>query len=144
MPAWVSEGIADYRKRIHSVDIQIQAIASIKRNTSQPSAKAMAQECQKLFARLNSNTYTIALDQQGQRLTSHKLAIRLQQWKVEAQAVAFLIGGSDGLTEDCKQSANEVWSLSDMTLPHSLARLVLVEQLYRACTIIQDHPYHRE
>ena len=144
MPSWIDEGIADYCKRIHIVEVQIQAVASIKRSASQTPAQAMAQECQRLLARLTPATHTIALDEQGRHVTSHALALKLKQWMSERQTVAFLIGGSDGLTENCKQVADELWSLSAMTLPHSLARLVLVEQLYRACTIIQDHPYHRE
>ena len=144
MPRWVDEGIADYCKRIHIVEIQIQAVASIKRSAPQTPVQAMAQECQKLLARLRPTTYTIALDERGPHITSHALAVKLKRWMDERQAVAFLIGGSDGLTEDCKQVADEIWSLSAMTLPHSLARLILVEQLYRACTIIQNHPYHRE
>ena len=143
MPSWVDDGIADYKKRMHDMRLEILEIPQTKRTTSHPPAKAMMQECEKLLAMTATDNYLIALDQSGLPLSSEQLATELNQWIQNRQSVAFMIGGSDGLDPRCKKASRAVWSLSNMTLPHALARLVLVEQLYRAWSILKDHPYHR-
>ena len=143
MPSWVDNGIADYRKRMRDIRIEILEIPQIKRTTSQPLAAAMKQECAKLLASMPTDAHLIALDQSGVPLSSEQLAAQLEQWMQDHQLVAFMIGGSDGLDNRCKKASQAIWSLSNMTLPHALARLMLVEQLYRAWTILKDHPYHR-
>ena len=142
MPTWVNEGIVDYKKRIQGIDLEILEIPQIKRSASLPVSKAMEQECTKLLAAIETDSYIIALDQLGQRINSRQLANNLNHWMQDHQSVTFLIGGSDGLSLHCKKSSHAVWSLSDMTLPHALARLLLVEQVYRAWTILKRHPYH--
>ena len=144
MPSWVGDAIADYKKRLCDLRLEILEIPQIKRTASQPASKAMRLECEKLLATVEKDTYIVALDQSGSRINSKQLATQLEQWMQNHQAVAFLIGGSDGLDSRCKKQSHAVWSLSDMTLPHALARLILVEQLYRAWTILKDHPYHRD
>lgn len=143
MPTWVNVGIADYMPRIHNVDIEILEVSQIKRSVAQPVAKAIAQEGEKLLSMTAADDYIVALDESGKQITSEQLAMHLNQWIQDHRSVAFMIGGSDGLDPRCKEASRAVWSLSAMTFPHGLARLILVEQLYRAWTIVIDHPYHR-
>ena len=143
MPSWVNDGIADYQKRMRDIRLEILEIPQVKRTASQPPTKAMEQECAKLLLVLPTDAHLVALDQSGSPLSSEQLAAQLKQWMQNHQSVAFMIGGSDGLDNRCKKASHAIWSLSNMTLPHALARLMLVEQLYRAWTIIKDHPYHR-
>ena len=143
MPAWVNNGIADYKKRIANLNLEIIEVPQIKRSVSQPVAKAIAQECAKLLPLIKGNDYIIALDQSGKRINSEQVAVQLNQCLQNHQTIVFLIGGSDGLDARCIEQSDVLWSLSTMTLPHALARLVLVEQLYRAWTILNNHPYHR-
>ena len=143
MPSWVNDGITDYQKRMRDIRLEIVEIPQVKRTASQPPAKAMAQECAKLLAVLPADAHLVVLDQLGSTLSSEQLAAQLEQWMQNHQPLAFMIGGSDGLDARCKKASHEIWSLSNMTLPHALARLILVEQLYRAWTILKDHPYHR-
>ena len=98
------------------------------------------QYCRNIIADIRA---IIALDERGKRKTSDELARNLDDWLNHVPSVAFLIGGPDGIAERCKHVAHETWTLSDFTLPHGLARVVLVEQLYRAWTILEGHPYHR-
>ena len=142
MPPWVNDGIADYKKRMHDIRIEIVEIPNIKHTASQP-ALAMAQECEKLLATAGADAYLVALDQLGSPMSSEQLAMQLNQWIQDRLAITFMIGSSDGLDARCKKASRAVWSLSSMTLPHALARLILVEQLYRAWTILKGHPYHR-
>lgn len=143
MPSWVNDGISDYKKRIPDIRIEIIETPQIKRTSSQPAAKAMTQECEKLLSLIETDTYIVALDRLGLKINSERLAAQLNQWIHDCRTVAFIIGGSDGLSPRCKKESHALWSLSDMTFPHTLARLILVEQLYRAWTILKDHPYHR-
>ena len=143
MPSWVNDGIADYRKRMRDIRLEILEIPQVKRTTSQPPTNAMQQECAKLLSATPTDAYLVALDQSGLPLSSEQLAAQLKQWMQNHQTAAFMIGGSDGLDNRCKKASRAMWSLSSMTLPHALARLMLVEQLYRAWTILKDHPYHR-
>lgn len=143
MPSWVDDGIADYQKRMHDIRLEIIETPQIKRTPSQSPAKAIMQECEKLLSLTGTNTYLISLDQSGMQPSSEQLATQLKQWIQDRQSITFMIGGSDGLDARCKEASHAIWSLSNMTLPHALARLVLVEQLYRAWTILKDHPYHR-
>ena len=143
MPPWVNDGIADYQKRMRDIRLEIVGIPQVKRTASHPPAKAMEQECAKLLSVLPTDAYLVALDQSGSALSSEQLAAQLERWMQNHQLVAFMIGGSDGLDARCKKASHATWSLSSMTLPHALAQLMLVEQLYRAWTILKDHPYHR-
>lgn len=87
---------------------------------------------------------TVALDERGSAFPTTELARRLARWRQTGQDIAFIIGGADGLAASVKKSSNAVWSLSPLTLPHGLARVLLAEQLYRAASILHNHPYHRE
>jgi 23S rRNA (pseudouridine1915-N3)-methyltransferase len=102
------------------------------------------EEEKKILAALPKRSRVIALDVKGQMWSTQQLAQFLQQWKLERQAISLLIGGPDGLGDTCINNAEHVWSLSPLTLPHALVRIVVAEQLYRACSLLSGHPYHRE
>jgi 23S rRNA (pseudouridine1915-N3)-methyltransferase len=136
MPAWVTETYQEYTKRFfnnYHVEL-IEITAKID----------MEKESELILSKIEPTDYVIALDEHGKMLTSKALSDSLQTWHDENLTVAILIGGADGLAKSCKQRANMMLSLSSLTLPHPLVRVVLVEQLYRAMTIINNHPYHRE
>jgi len=104
----------------------------------------MRKEEEQLLKRAERADTVIALDERGAEWTSMQLADQMRVWQQDAASVAVLIGGPDGLTEACRRRADAAWSLSRLTLPHGLVRVVLAEQVYRAWTILQGHPYHRE
>ena len=106
--------------------------------------QCMAAEAQRLEAALSKGVRRVILDERGSRLTTAQLADRLQFWRGDGRDVAFLIGGPDGLDPALKASADETLRLSDLTLPHAFARVLLAEALYRAWSVVQGHPYHRE
>ena len=93
---------------------------------------------------LRDPAYVIALDERGKNWSSTDLAAQLESWMANDPNVVFMIGGADGLADSCKQRADQLWSLSPLTLPHALVRVVLAEQIYRAWTLVQGHPYHRD
>ena len=145
MPGWVVTGIDTYRKRLPPhIKLEIAEISPGVRAARAPVAAAMEKEAEQLLKRAARADRVIALDERGKQWRSTGLAERMRGWQDEAADVAMLIGGADGLTDECRNRADAVWSLSQLTLPHALVRVVLAEQIYRASTILQGHPYHRE
>lgn len=144
MPAWVSEGYQEYCKRLPR-DFQIElvelALGARGKNTSV--AKAISSEGEQMLAAIPKGDRVIALDVLGKGWSTKKLASNIADWSMEGGSFSILIGGPDGLAPECLARADHKWSLSDLTLPHPLVRIVLVEQLYRAWTILQNHPYHK-
>jgi 23S rRNA (pseudouridine1915-N3)-methyltransferase len=136
MPDWVSIACNDYLKRMPA-DCSIE-LKEIKPDLSP------AKEAIKITAAIPKGVRIIALDERGKDLSTQALANQLTQWRQDGGDVAFLIGGADGLDASIKQKADAIWRLSSLTLPHAMARVLLTEQLYRAWTILQGHPYHRE
>lgn len=144
MPSWVNAGVNEYLKRMsRECRLQITEIPPVKRNKSTPTAKAMQQEAQAIHKRLDSQQHVIALEVLGKTLTSEQLAEQMRLWQQQGKHISFLLGGADGLSPDLSTQADERWSLSHLTLPHPLVRVLLVEQLYRAWSILNHHPYHR-
>jgi len=144
MPSWVYDGVAAYSQRLpRHIQLQVSEILPGQRASRGPVAPAMEKEAEQLMKRAGAADLTIALDEAGTLKSSAELATEMQNWLNDTPHVALLIGGVDGLTERCKNESDHVWSLSKLTLPHALVRVVLVEQLYRAWTILQGHPYHR-
>ena len=136
MPDWVSMAYQEYSKRMPpdcAVDLK-----ELKPDIS-PSKEAV-----KILAAIPKNTLVIALDEHGKDLSTQDLAGQLKQWREVGKDIVFLIGGANGLDVSFKTKEMPIWRLSSLTLPHAFARLVLIEQLYRAWTILQGHPYHRE
>ena len=136
MPDWVATATHDYTKRMPA-DCSID-IKEIKPDLT-PTKEAI-----KIAAAIPKGSRIIALDERGKDQTTQSLATQLAHWRQEGFDITFLIGGADGLDASLKQNAHALWRLSSLTLPHAMARVLLVEQLYRACTILQGHPYHRE
>lgn len=145
MPPWITTAYAEYEKRLsHAFQISLHELNLPTRNKNADINKLMQQESDAILNVIAPTDYVIALDEQGKSWTTTQLAMQLDHWQTEQTCVAFLIGGPDGLAAECKQRAQTLWSLSQLTLPHPLVRVLLIEQLYRAYSILQGHPYHRE
>ncbi len=143
MPAWVDAGFAEYAARMPR-EMRVELIALKPAARSAGAGHAVESEGKRILAAVPDGCTTVALDERGAPFTTTELARRLARWRQSGQSIAFLVGGADGLAEDVKKSSDAVWSLSALTLPHGLARVVLAEQLYRAASILHNHPYHRE
>jgi 23S rRNA (pseudouridine1915-N3)-methyltransferase len=147
MPDWISAGFDDYAKRLPR-DMPL-TLTELKPETrgDKPSAGDIAriveQEAQRIEAALPKSGFTVVLDETGAMVTTRQLAGKLTQWRDGGRDVSFVIGGADGTAARLKKSAGWLWSLSPLTLPHGLARVMLAEQLYRAVSILGNHPYHR-
>jgi 23S rRNA (pseudouridine1915-N3)-methyltransferase len=145
MPDWVDKGVQEYARRIRqSLGFSVVEIPMPRRVKSVSIARCMAQEGQAMLDRIGSADYVVALDVGGKQVDTAGLAGKLEDWQSLGRDIVLLIGGPDGLSEDCLSRADARWSLSALTLPHPLVRIVLVEQLYRAHSLLQGHPYHRE
>ena len=144
MPAWVTQGYHEYAKRLSSpFSLELIEIPAEKRTKNSDIPRLVEREGEKLLAASKSSHRIIALDVKGHSWTTEQLASRLDQWQHDGQNIDLLIGGPDGLSSACLQKAESKWSLSPLTLPHPLVRIILAEQLYRAWSILQGHPYHR-
>jgi len=144
MPAWVVDAYQEYAKRLpRECALRLVEIPLSKRRKSLSSSQAAEDEGQHLLASLPKDCTVIALDVRGNSWSTEELAVRLQDWLGSGRDVALLIGGPDGLSADCLKRADLKWSLSALTYPHPLVRVILAEQLYRAWTITTGHPYHR-
>lgn len=144
MQQWVYDGVDAYSKRMPAqIQTEVLEIQAGKRSTRSTVDAARAKEAEKLLKKAAGADLTIALDESGKAYSSMELANEMRNWLSQVQHVAILIGGPDGLTDACKSKVDRLWSLSHLTLPHGLVRVVLAEQLYRAWTILQGHPYHR-
>jgi 23S rRNA (pseudouridine1915-N3)-methyltransferase len=143
MPRWVNEGFEDYAVRLNAdYRLELKEIALGQRSGSNPQS-AIAKEGERMRAALPANAHIVALQVTGQAMSSEQLARFLTVRAGDARPVAFLIGGPDGLAPELDARAQTRWSLSALTLPHGLARLMVAEALYRAVSIIKGHPYHR-
>ncbi len=144
MPQWVSQGIDEYRKRLPpELKLEIKEIALGKRGKGADIKRAIRTEGQQMMAAIGERDRVIALDVKGKAWSTEKLAVELRDWQLQGDNISLLVGGPDGLAADCLQRADQRWSLSALTLPHPIVRIVLAEQLYRAWTINNNHPYHR-
>lgn len=144
MPAWVSEGYREYARRLpHECALHLIEIPLGQRPRSGPVNRAVAEEGRRMLAATAAGQRLVALDVAGRSWSTAQLAEQLASWLQDGRDVALLVGGPDGLACDCLQRAEQRWSLSPLTLPHPLVRVVLAEQLYRAWSIISGHPYHR-
>jgi len=143
-PAWAREAFGEFARRMPpDARLELVEIKAEPRDGGRSAEQAMAAEAQRLRGALPKGAHVVVLDEQGQRRSSVQLAQRLQAWRGLGRDVALLIGGADGLHATLKASADETLRLSDLTLAHALARVLLAEALYRAWTIAAGHPYHR-
>ena len=144
MPSWVTTGFEEYQHRLPAkCSLHLKEIPAEKRSKNSNVKSIKEKEAAKLKAAIPNNCRIVALDVKGQAWSTEKLASRMQDWMMSGQDIALLIGGPDGLTHELLQLAQEKWSLSKLTFPHPLVRVILAEQLYRAFTITENHPYHR-
>ncbi|HTH45389.1 MAG TPA: 23S rRNA (pseudouridine(1915)-N(3))-methyltransferase RlmH [Oxalicibacterium sp.] len=144
MPAWISSGFDEYAKRMPAdCRIALKEIKPVERSGSKTAETAMALERARIEAVLPKHARIVALDERGKDLTSVQLAQHLTQWQQDGGDVAFIIGGADGLDAGFKAKADMMLRISSLTLPHGMVRVLLAEQLYRAWSITQNHPYHR-
>jgi 23S rRNA (pseudouridine1915-N3)-methyltransferase len=144
-PAWVVDGWNDYARRMpRELPLELLEIKPEPRSGGKSPAVMMAAEAARVEAALPPRCRRIALDERGEAPTTRQLAARLAKWMDEGDDVAFLIGGPDGLDPGLKDTARETLRLSSLTLPHALVRVVLAEALYRALSVLKNHPYHRD
>jgi len=141
-PAWVSEGYRSYARRLPAA-LQPELVEIHVARDAGGAAVAMRREGRRMRAAIPAGAEVIALDPAGRAMDTAGLTTSLRDWMQQDACVALLIGGPDGLEADCLQRAQRRWSLSSLTLPHRLVRILLVEQLYRAWSSLQGHPYHR-
>lgn len=145
MPEWVVTGYESYARRLSGQPkLVLHEIAPVRRSAREPSARVMQSEGERLLAAVPAGASIIALDERGAAWSTRELAGQLQGWLASGADVALLVGGADGLSPACLQAAVARWSLSPLTLPHGLVRVVVAEQLYRAWSMLHNHPYHRD
>ncbi len=143
-PEWVDAGFHDYAKRLRGrCTLELATVPLARRSASTPVARALEQEGERLLAAVPAGAHTVALAEQGRAWTSAELAAKLERWLALGAPIALLVGGPDGLSPACLERSAERWSLSRLTLPHGLVRVLVAEALYRAWSILEHHPYHR-
>ena len=145
MPGWVQQGYDEYAKRLpRECELNLKEIAPGKRVKNSDVQRIIKDEGERMLKAIAPDTHIVTLDIPGKAWTTLELAEALQRWLHSGQNIALLIGGPEGLSCAVKQSAHESWSLSKLTLPHPLVRVIVAEQLYRAWSVLHNHPYHRE
>lgn len=144
MPIWVQQAVNEYAKRLQdNVVLSIIEIPLIRRGKSTDLSRIMEKEMIQMRAAIPNNARIIALDLAGESFSSEQLAVKIDRLQQITPHLCFLIGGPEGLASDLLAQSNERWSLSKLTLPHTLVRITLVEALYRAWSILNHHPYHK-
>ena len=145
MPPWVETACADYLKRLpREINIQLTGIALAQRKGGGSVEQLKQQEASQIMKKIARGSFSIALDERGKQWSSIEWSRQLEYWMREHPSVNFIIGGPDGLTNECRAACAQTLALGTMTMPHALVRVVLIEQLYRAWTLLKGHPYHRE
>jgi 23S rRNA (pseudouridine1915-N3)-methyltransferase len=145
MPKWVQEPFDDYLTRLSAgLKVTLTEIEPGSRTAGRPPAKAIEAEGQRILAAVRPGEYAVALDERGKEMTTRELATWLSGRLQDGSDLAFLIGGPDGFAPEVLQRSDFKWSLSRLTFPHALVRVVLAEQLYRAHGVLSNHPYHRD
>ena len=144
-PQWVDTAVQTYTDRLPSHwRFRVDSMPVARRSKSDRSRRAIEAEGDAILQRIDAAEQAVLLDERGKQLSSRDLADKLSAWQSDGRDLVFVIGGPDGVSEACRSRANFTWSLSQLTLPHGLARVLLAEQLYRAWSLSQGHPYHRD
>jgi len=145
MPEWVNAGFSEFSKRMPpELQINLIEITPSTRNKSTSIEKNIKEEGERIQSAIPDNSKLIVLDEKGKDFSSIALSKEMESWLPMGQDISIVIGGADGIDPVIKQQADKKWSLSSLTLPHALVRIVVAEQLYRAWSIMKGHPYHRE
>jgi 23S rRNA (pseudouridine1915-N3)-methyltransferase len=143
-PEWVDDGADDYSKRLRGrCTLEIKTVPLARRTATTPVGRAIQDEGERMLAAVPQGAHVVALLEAGKPWSTKELAAKLEGWMQRGAPVCFLVGGPDGLGPACVARANERWSLSALTLPHGLVRVVVAEALYRAWSLLENHPYHR-
>lgn len=145
MPSWVSEAFELYNQRLpNHLKIQLVEINAVVRQKTQNTAQIKTIEAEAIKKHLQAGDHNIALDEGGKLVATKDMATAMADWQMMGQNINIIIGGADGLDHSIKQLAHRTWSLSRLTFPHQLVRVVIAEQIYRAHSLLNNHPYHRE
>jgi len=145
VPQWVAAGYEEFARRLPAnTPLRLIEVATSKRGKGVDLRRAVADEGERTLSQIPRGAHVIALDEHGLSWSTSELAGQIEKWRHLGGDVAFLIGGPDGLAAVCRERAARLWSLSALTLPHALVRVLVAEQLYRATSLIAGHPYHRE
>ncbi|MFD1007106.1 MULTISPECIES: 23S rRNA (pseudouridine(1915)-N(3))-methyltransferase RlmH [Oceanisphaera] len=145
MPDWVTIGFQEYQRRFpRDLSLELIEISAGKRGKNADIERILQREGEQMLAAVSKSARIVTLDIPGRPWTTPQLATELTRWQLDGRDVAILIGGPEGLAPACKAAAEQSWSLSPLTLPHPLVRVVAAESLYRAWSINNNHPYHRE
>ncbi|MEN9782819.1 MAG: hypothetical protein RJA24_162 [Pseudomonadota bacterium] len=146
MPAWVTAAYEEYAKRMpREMSLHLKELKPAQRsNASGDTPRWLKTEAEHIDAAVPQNALRVVLDERGRSFPTRTLAEHLKRWRNDGRDIAFIIGGADGLDDTIKSGADLLWSLSPLTLPHGLVRVVLAEQLYRASSLLAGHPYHRD
>jgi 23S rRNA (pseudouridine1915-N3)-methyltransferase len=144
LPDWVNAGFDDYQRRLRTpLVLELLEISVATRRAGESPERAVQREGVNMLAAIGKDDYVVALEVAGTSMSTERLSVWLQQRLRDGRPLAFLIGGPDGLAAPCRKRADQSWSLSPLTLPHALARVVVAEQIYRAMSLLAGHPYHR-
>ena len=144
LPEWVNSGFREYQKRLRTPFVlELQEIPVATRRAGENPARAVQREGADMLAALGRDDYVVALDIPAKAMSTEQLSAWLAERMRDGRSLALLIGGPDGLSPSCRERADQSWSLSPLTLPHALVRVVVAEQLYRAMSLLAGHPYHR-
>lgn len=144
-PSWVDSAFGIYSERFpREWKFRLDTIATVRRKKNDKSRQARTAEGEQMLARLGTTEQVVLLDERGKHLTSQLFAAKLTDWQADGRDLCFIIGGPDGVSDECRQRANFTWSLSQLTLPHGMVRVLFAEQMYRAWSLQTGHPYHRE
>jgi len=144
MPNWINLGIEHYQKQLPSYyNFTITSLDSQNRKSSS-AENSKNLEAKLLLEASSESTFLIAFDELGKQQTSKQISKSIESWQLEGESVALIIGGADGLSSEIKQKCHQIWGISNLTMTHSMARLLVVEQVYRGYSLINNHPYHRE
>jgi 23S rRNA (pseudouridine1915-N3)-methyltransferase len=144
MPGWIGEGVHEFLRRMPpQLPVRLVEVDASRARQGGDIERARRDEAEALLAAAG-DAELIALDERGRGVSTRQVAQAMEQWMMDGRDVALLIGGADGLDERCRERARRVWSLSALTFPHQLVRIIVAEQLYRAWTLLNHHPYHRE
>lgn len=146
MPAWVDAAFDEYAKRMpREMPLQLKELKPARRSSATgDTARWLQAEAERIEAAVPQGALRVVLDEHGRSFPTRTLADHLQRWRNDGRDIVFIIGGADGLADTVKSRADLLWSLSPLTLPHGLVRVVLAEQLYRAASLLAGHPYHRD
>jgi 23S rRNA (pseudouridine1915-N3)-methyltransferase len=144
LPDWVNSGFLDYQKRLRTpLVLDLHEISVATRSAGENPQRAVQREGADMLAAIGRDDYVVALDIAGKSMSTEQVSVWLTERLRDARPLALLIGGPDGLAPSCRERADFSWSLSPLTLPHALARVVVAEQIYRAMSLLAGHPYHR-